>query len=431
MKLTRTQEREHEESDNLNPYLATLGCLPPFFCFSPFLLRMRKVILNNFLEVGVWNIHGLFSKVNQTKYCKFDEPEFQNALKYLDILCIQESHCKGSDTDNLHINGFKILNFSRQVSANNRCFGGLLLMHRESFSGRIKIVNRERPDKLWIKIDKQFFGLESDIFICFLYLSPHSSPYFKSLTYDMFTEVENECSYCKTLGKILIAGDLNARTNNEPDFVMDIDDRFSPINDIESYRMDDNLPRKNMDLHKVDSHGEKVLELYKSNYLRILNGICRGDNTGSFTRFPIREGELPSVLGYIIADRDLMDSIGRIYVAPLSSISDHCLVKTEICTQSPLVKHSKVAATKNTTINSINSRFKIDKVSLRKYQVALKSEVNMSKLKGIVESQFNENSTGVDQAVSEIQNIILETATQAMTPCKKKQINRNQKNKKP
>ena len=38
----------------------------------------------------------------------------------------------------------------------------------------------------------------------------------------------------KTLGKILIAGDLNARTNNEPDFVMDIDDRFSPITDIGS-----------------------------------------------------------------------------------------------------------------------------------------------------------------------------------------------------
>ena len=150
--------------------------------------------------------------------------------------------------------------------------------------------------------------------------------------------------------------------------------------------MDDNLPRKNMDLHKVDSHGERVLELWKSNYVRILNGRCRGDNTGSFTCFPIRDGELPSVLDYIIADRDLMDSIGRIYVAPLSSISDHCLVRTEIYTQSPVVKHSKVAATKNTTINPINSRFKIDKVSLRKYQVALKSEVNMGKLKGIVES---------------------------------------------
>ena len=37
----------------------------------------------------------------------------------------------------------------------------------------------------------------------------------------------------------------------------------------------------------------------------------------------------------------------------------------------------------------------------------------------------------MDQAVSEIQNITLETVTQVVTPCKKKQINRNQKNKIP
>lgn len=135
-------------------------------------------------------------------------------------------------------------------------------------------------------------------------MSPHTSPYFKSLAYDVFTEIENECSYYKTLGKILVADDLNARTNNDPDFVIDIDDRFSPINDIESYRLDDSLPRKNMDVHKVDPHGERVLELCKSHYLRILNGRCRGDHVGIFTRFPIREGELPSTIDYIIADRD-------------------------------------------------------------------------------------------------------------------------------
>lgn len=94
-----------------------------------------------------------------------------------------------------------------------------------------------------------------------------------------------------------------------------------------------------------------------------------------------------------------MDSIARMYISPPSSISDHCLVKTEICTQSHVVKHKKVAPTKNTTINPIKDRFKVDKVSLHKYQVALKSEVNKGKLPHIVESQFNEILTGVFNSI--------------------------------
>ena len=82
----------------------------------------------------------------------------------------------------------------------------------------------------------------------------------------------------------MIAGDLNARTKIEKDYVMDDGDNFSPINDIDGYTFDNPLSRNNMDTAPVDTHGEKVLELCKACSIRIVNGRLNRD-LGNFTRF--------------------------------------------------------------------------------------------------------------------------------------------------
>ena len=106
----------------------------------------------------------------------------------------------------------------------------------------------------------------------FLYASPATSAYTKSLSSDPLDELEQECSHYKTMGNVIIAGDLNARTNSEKDFVLDEDDNFSPISDIDHYRNDIPIPRNNMDKGPCDNHGQRILEICRSQELRILNG---------------------------------------------------------------------------------------------------------------------------------------------------------------
>ena len=53
----------------------------------------------------------------------------------------------------------------------------------------------------------------------------------------------------------MIAGDFNARTNLDDDYVLDEGDTFSPISQIDHYEVDEPLPGSNMDIATVDTHG--------------------------------------------------------------------------------------------------------------------------------------------------------------------------------
>ena len=59
----------------------------------------------NYINVGVWNIHGLFVKTN--KLNKLDDTEFLRRLNQFEILCLQEIHCgKTMDTQSLSVKGY-------------------------------------------------------------------------------------------------------------------------------------------------------------------------------------------------------------------------------------------------------------------------------------------------------------------------------------
>ena len=66
--------------------------------------------------------------------------------------------------------------------------------------------------------------------MCFVYAPPDSSPYSKNLDYDIFEKLELEISTHSNLGNIIIAGDFNAKTGSDCDYVSDINDQHSPIN---------------------------------------------------------------------------------------------------------------------------------------------------------------------------------------------------------
>ena len=115
----------------------------------------------------------------------------------------------------------------------------------------------------------------------------------------------------KSFEDIIITGDFNAKTKTDDDYIIDEEDRFSLINDLDHYVVD-SVPkaRSNIDLNPTDSHGERLLELCKSNLLRILNGRF-SNNSNRYTRCPnkLHVGDKPSVIDYTLTSKNLLSTV--------------------------------------------------------------------------------------------------------------------------
>ena len=81
-------------------------------------------------------------------------------------------------------------------------------------------------NRLWLKLDKMFFGLSQDVYLCAVYIPPISSPHYDN----DFISLEGEVSTFSSKGKIVLIGDFNSRTGQNPDF---IEKDSSQINDFD------------------------------------------------------------------------------------------------------------------------------------------------------------------------------------------------------
>ena len=185
----------------------------------------------NFAKIASWNIHGIFYKVNNFRINKLEDTHFLGILNYHDMLCLQETHCGQNETPIDHISHFTAIPHCRKKSSNNRYFGGMLLLIRKTIRKGIKVTYTADPDILGITLNKEFFGLEKELIVWFVYAPPVNSPYTKSRervlgTLERLLAMNNNC---------MIMGDLNGKTSVAADFVNDMTDNHSPIIDIETY----------------------------------------------------------------------------------------------------------------------------------------------------------------------------------------------------
>ena len=64
---------------------------------------------------------------------------------------------------------------------------------------------------IWVRLCKNFFHLESGICVCFAYIPPQDSAYYKLHNVGYFELLEKGVRKYSSFGKISIVGDLNAR----------------------------------------------------------------------------------------------------------------------------------------------------------------------------------------------------------------------------
>ena len=81
---------------------------------------------------------------------------------------------------------------------------------------------KKNPDGfLWVQLDREFFDLEQNICICFTYIPPKDSKYYKLSEIDPFETLETGIRQYSSHGSIAIMGDINARTGQRNDFASD------------------------------------------------------------------------------------------------------------------------------------------------------------------------------------------------------------------
>ena len=124
----------------------------------------------------LWNVGGL--KLSSS-LPKTEDDRFIDEVKRHDIFCIAETHCDNEQV--INIENYKCFKICRSKNKkNNRTYGGLAILYKNSLQKGIKFLEHSNNDYVWIKICKNFFTFSQDIYMCVAYIPPENSPFYKT-----------------------------------------------------------------------------------------------------------------------------------------------------------------------------------------------------------------------------------------------------------
>ena len=92
-----------------------------------------------------------------------------------------------------------------------RGHGGVCLFNRSEIRKGVQILETDNAGFIWIKLCKDFFKLEMDICMCFVYIPPQDSVYYKSHNIGYFEQLERGIRKYSSLAKIIIIGGIKGR----------------------------------------------------------------------------------------------------------------------------------------------------------------------------------------------------------------------------
>ena len=255
-----------------------------------------------------WNVEGLTSE-------KKAAADFVNILCEYDIVCLSESWTNKHSL--IDITGYSnpIHSFRKyQNRRAKRSSGGLIVYIKDFIRNGVKLIQNTIDCIIWLKLDKNYFHIDDDIYICFTYIAPESSPVHNMYNVDIFDQLEQDIVLFSQRGKIFLSGDLNSRIGSKADFIQY--DRSIGVDDV--ITIDSPTPRISQD-HTSNRFGDRLLDLCKATNQRIVNGRWSGDR-GSFTCLT-HNGT--SVVDYLLTQQDNFKLIDHFAVGEFTSFSNH------------------------------------------------------------------------------------------------------------
>ena len=366
----------------------------------------------NSLNFCYWNIGRLFTHNTN----KAEDNLFIKKIENYDLVILAETHI-GYNT-NIVMNTFNYFPVCRNVSTN----GGLAILRKNKLKNYIKILPNTCKDFQWIKFEKEYFQLESDVYLCAVYIPPANSSYTKHLSYDILELIEKDILKFKSKGEILICGDCNARTAINLDVINDDTSEYLPL--FESYKLDNSTIKKQNHDTVLDTRGKELLDFCIGNQLRIVNGRCIGDLFGRFTCFnPLGQ----STVDYLIASENIINQILYFKVSNfIPTLSDcHCKIVWEILANYPSVS-TEIKELQEAPIN-----YKWASESTLKFQSALNTPEIQTKINQF-SNRCNDTCSVIDIAdiVNDFENIVISAAEISLKRPKARSKKNKNKNKK-
>ncbi len=217
----------------------------------------------------LWNIHGAAIIKLETHEHLLD------LFQHVDIVVLTETHHFPGDTF-LVLPGFCYFDVARPVITQGvvrKHSGSIAILVRDTWANSTVIWKTARDGiRIWLRLDN---ASQRPLFLCIVYAAPQGSPYADS---NLFEHICQEVGEAMSLGGVFLAGDFNARTCTNTDFIdcSQLADVMLVPEAIEDTMPNNMLECKNRDTVTASWHCE-FLDLYRTVGLFILNGRTPGD----------------------------------------------------------------------------------------------------------------------------------------------------------
>ena len=187
--------------------------------------------------------------------------------------------------------------------------GGLMVFVKLKLGSCVTEIKSRCNSVIWVKVNNH----DTDsriILLCFVYFHPESSKFANPQDFSVLEEEFIEFKNLYPNSAVFMVGDWNARTGQLDDV---FDDDITNACDVFTQNSDDNgfLHRENKDT-TVNSYGNMLCSLCKSNDMCIVNGRYGDDRAGEFT-FINRNGR--STIDYLVTEKDNLPMIKSFHVA--------------------------------------------------------------------------------------------------------------------
>ena len=301
------------------------------------------------LQLLIWNIHG----INQDKL-NILEDFFQSKH----IICLSETWTEKDANDandeiskskELQLKNFKYFPFSRKYKHKKawRAAGGQGIFIKNDILQGVKIVKNYDDVLVWIKLFKQFFQLNRDIYLGSVYIYPENSLCTEE---DQFQIIQQAVCELPLDIDPYLCGDFNSRMKQMLDYVVDgIHGSDGPLSDL----IDDNpygqttvysylskinrLQRKTLDNHQ-NKFANNLRDLCVTSNMFILNGRFGDNDHGFHTRIDTTG---LSLVDYILCTPNSHKLIKNFYVCDKLPESDHLPLQLVLKTGKSMDKGSE------------------------------------------------------------------------------------------
>ena len=340
------------------------------------------------LKVGSLNIEGAVG-------VKYNTPEIQKLIHNHDIICFLESWLGPHDACP-NIDGYIAFRSERKKHRKaKRNSGGILVYCKQEISGGISKISTSHSDIMWLKLDRSYFGLDQDIYMCMAYIIPETSPHRDD--FDIFEELNKDIEIYSSRGYVALLGDLNSRVGTK------IEQHYGVNPDNSGADLARPLavpPRYSEDKH-VNSNGRKLLQLLTNHDLLIANGRTCGDLSGKYT---CRKYNGDSVNDMFVTHRDFLEKIIYFKVGEFDWYSDHAHVSLAI----------KVNVDKSKNMPKYWRRVtrliqKWNAATKSRFIDMLTTEDNKSRMDTFCKTTFNDSNSLTKEFTSILQDVVRKT----------------------